>query len=304
MLFMLQRFGTDKVGYTSAPIICIWFISIAGIGIYNFFKFDPTVLKAFNPKYIIEYFQRNKKEAWISLGGIVFAITGTVALFADLGHFTIRSIQISMCSVTYPAVILAYIGQASFLRKNSDLLLHAEPLYWPVFVVAILAAIIASQAIISGTFSVIQQSLSLGCFPRVKLIPCAYQAADMEAIAANRALEFAREIGINDAILEGDPSLVHLALKRGEQSLSPFGLLLEDIKVSSASFRTLLYSHIKREAVYTFFSFLFVRCSKLGDPIADPIWDAVKEEAKLESEQLLLLEQLLQKLLQKEGTGI
>ncbi|XP_065622666.1 probable potassium transporter 16 [Quercus suber] len=121
MLFMLQRFGTDKVGYTSAPIICIWFISIAGIGIYNFFKFDPTVLTAFNPKYIIEYFQRNKKEAWISLGGIVFAMTGTVALFADLGHFTIRSIQISMCSVTYPAVILAYIGQASFLRKNSDL---------------------------------------------------------------------------------------------------------------------------------------------------------------------------------------
>ncbi|KAK7821627.1 potassium transporter 5 [Quercus suber] len=176
MLFMLQRFGTDKVGYTSAPIICIWFISIAGIGIYNFFKFDPTVLTAFNPKYIIEYFQRNKKEAWISLGGIVFAMTGTVALFADLGHFTIRSIQISMCSVTYPAVILAYIGQASFLRKNSDLVSQTfykslpKPLYWPVFVVAILAAIIASQAIISGTFSVIQQSLSLGCFPRVKVI--------------------------------------------------------------------------------------------------------------------------------------
>ena len=80
-----------------------------------------------------------------------------------------------------------------------------------------------------------------------QLIPYAYQAADMEAIAANRALEFAWEIGINDVILEGDSSLVHLALKRGEHSLSPFGLLVEDIKVSSASFRTLLYSHTKRE---------------------------------------------------------
>ena len=69
----------------------------------------------------------------------------------------------------------------------------------------------------------------------------------MEAITANRALEFAREIGINDAILGGDSSLVHLALKRGEHSLSPFGLLVEDIKVPSASFCTLLYSHTKRE---------------------------------------------------------
>ena len=75
MLFMVQRFGTDKLGYSFAPIICTWFISIAGIAIYNFFKSDPTVLKAFNPKYIIEYFQRNKIEAWISLGGVVFAIT-------------------------------------------------------------------------------------------------------------------------------------------------------------------------------------------------------------------------------------
>ncbi|KAM3735841.1 hypothetical protein ACB098_10G118400 [Castanea mollissima] len=176
MLFMVQRFGTDKVGYTFAPIICTWFISIAGIGMYNFFKFDPTVLKAFNPKYIIGYFQRNKKEAWISLGRVVFAISGTEALFADLGHFTIRSTQISMYSLTDPAVILAYIGQASFLRKNSDLVSQTfynslpKPIYWPMFVAATYAAIIASHAIISGTFSIIQQSLSLGRFPRVKVI--------------------------------------------------------------------------------------------------------------------------------------
>lgn len=75
-LFVAQRFGTDKVGYTFAPIICVWFIMIGGIGAYNYFKFDPTVIKALNPLYIVDYFKRNKGDAWISLGGIVLAITG------------------------------------------------------------------------------------------------------------------------------------------------------------------------------------------------------------------------------------
>ncbi|GLT66554.1 hypothetical protein SLA2020_389120 [Shorea laevis] len=175
-LFMIQRFGTDKVGYTFAPIICVWFAFIGAIGLFNFIKFDTTVINAINPKFIIQYFQRNKSEAWVSLGGIVLAITGTEALFADVGHFTIRSIQISMCSVTYPALILAYTGQASFLRKHNDLVKDTffesipDPLYWPMFVLAILASIVASQAMISGTFSMIQQSLSLGCFPWVKIV--------------------------------------------------------------------------------------------------------------------------------------
>ncbi|KAH6754817.1 high affinity K+ transporter 5 [Perilla frutescens var. hirtella] len=116
---MFQRFGTDKVGYTFAPIILIWFSFIAAIGIFNFIKYDPSVIKALNPKYIIDYFKRNKDQAWISLGGVVLAITGTQVLFADVEHFLVRSIQISMCSVTYPALVLAYTGQASFLRKNN-----------------------------------------------------------------------------------------------------------------------------------------------------------------------------------------
>ena len=101
---------------------------------------------------------------------------GTEALFADVGHFTVKSIQISMCCVTYPALIMAYMGQASFLRKNEHLVDDTfyksipKPLYWPMFVVAVAAAIIASQAMISGTFSIIQQSLSLECFPRVKIV--------------------------------------------------------------------------------------------------------------------------------------
>ncbi|OIT36238.1 PREDICTED: potassium transporter 5-like [Nicotiana attenuata] len=176
LLFFLQRFGTEKVGYTFAPILCLWFYSIAGIGIYNFVKYDPTVIRALNPKYIIDYFKRNKKDAWISLGGVVMCITGGEALFADVGHFSVRSVQISMCCVTYPALILAYLGQTAYLRKHSDDVTDTfyknlpHSLYWPVFGVAVLAAIIASQALISGTFAIIQQSLALGCFPRVKIV--------------------------------------------------------------------------------------------------------------------------------------
>ncbi|KAI3506655.1 hypothetical protein L1887_21216 [Cichorium endivia] len=175
-LFMVQRFGTDKVGYTFAPIICIWFSLIVGVGVYNFFRFDPSVAKSINPKYIIDYFKRNKKDAWISLGGIVLSITGTEAMFADVGHFTVISIQISMGCVVYPALITAYSGQASWLRKHKDEVADTfynsipSELYWPVFVAAVMAAIIASQAMISGTFSIIKQSLSLGCFPRVQIV--------------------------------------------------------------------------------------------------------------------------------------
>ncbi|XAR61301.1 hypothetical protein NMG60_11034957 [Bertholletia excelsa] len=175
-LFMVQRFGTHKIGYSFAPIMCLWFFVIASVGLYNFLKYDPAVIKALNPMYIIHYFKRNHKQAWISLGGVVLCTTGAEALFADVGHFTVRSIQISMCTMTYPALVLAYFGQGSYLRKHNDDVLDTfykstpKSVYWPVFVVAVAAAIIASQSLITGTFSVIQQSLSLGCFPRVKIV--------------------------------------------------------------------------------------------------------------------------------------
>ena len=75
-LFMVQKFGIDKVGYSFALIICFWFALIRGIGLFNFIKIDPTVIKALNPQYIVQYFQRNNKEAWVALGGIVLAIIG------------------------------------------------------------------------------------------------------------------------------------------------------------------------------------------------------------------------------------
>ncbi|GLT59831.1 hypothetical protein SLA2020_326290 [Shorea laevis] len=175
-LFMVQKYGTDKVGYSFAPIMVVWCTLISGVGIFNFIKYDPTVAKAINPMYIVNYFRRNPKEAWISLGDVVLCITGIEALFADVGHFSVKSIQICTYFFIYPSVMLAYTGECSYLRKHPEGGPDAfyksipDPLYWPTFVVAVFASIIGSQSLISGTFSIIQQSLSLGCFPNVKVV--------------------------------------------------------------------------------------------------------------------------------------
>ncbi|KAM3216418.1 potassium transporter 5-like [Capsicum annuum] len=175
-LFCCQRFGTDKVGYAFAPAISVWFLLISGIGLYNLFTYDMSVLRAFNPMYIFYYFKRNGKKGWLSLGGVFLCITGLEAMFADLGHFSVRSIQISFSCLVFPSILSAYIGQAAYLShfpENVGNAFYASvpgPLYWPTFVVAVVTAIIASQAMISGAFSIVAQAQSLACFPRVKVV--------------------------------------------------------------------------------------------------------------------------------------
>uniref|UniRef100_A0A453BWE0 Potassium transporter n=1 Tax=Aegilops tauschii subsp. strangulata TaxID=200361 RepID=A0A453BWE0_AEGTS len=176
MLFSVQRFGTDKVGYTFAPVISVWFLLIAGIGMYNLVVHDVGVLRAFNPMYIVQYFIRNGKSGWVSLGGIILCVTGTEGMFADLGHFNIRAVQLSFNGILFPSVALCYIGQAAYLRKFPDNVANTfyrsipAPMFWPTFIVAILAAIIASQAMLSGAFAILSKALSLGCMPRVRVI--------------------------------------------------------------------------------------------------------------------------------------
>ncbi|KAK8462261.1 hypothetical protein SEVIR_1G177900v4 [Setaria viridis] len=176
VLFFVQRFGTDKVGYSFAPIISVWFLLIASTGMYNLAVHDVTVLRAFNPMYILQYFSRNGKEAWVSLGGVILCITGAEAMFADLGHFNIRAIQISFTCILFPSVSLCYMGQAAYLRRFPENVADTffksipAPMFWLVFVVAIMAAIIASQAMLSGAFAILSKALSLGCFPPVEVV--------------------------------------------------------------------------------------------------------------------------------------
>ncbi|ERN16962.1 hypothetical protein AMTR_s00057p00198180 [Amborella trichopoda] len=185
-LFAVQIFGTEKVGYSFSPILIVWFLFICLIGFYNFIRHDPGVIRALNPMYIIEYFRRNKKDAWISLGGVILCTTGAECMFANLGHFTMQSIQISMCSVVFPSITFSYIGQAAYLRNHTsnaaDSFYKATPdsLFWPMFVVAVAAAIVASQSLISGSFSIVKQSLGVFTRERYTLLPsirgrCSYQ---------------------------------------------------------------------------------------------------------------------------------
>lgn len=175
-LFLLQKVGTNKVSFLFSPIMVAWFVSTATIGLHNIVMYHPGVWKAISPYYIISFFINHGKDGWVMLGAVVLCITGAEAMFADMGHFNKRSIQIAFSAVVYPSLVLTYAGEAAYLIKNpsdlSDAFYKSTPrsVFWPMFVISTLAAIVASQALITATFSIIKQSMALGCFPRVKII--------------------------------------------------------------------------------------------------------------------------------------
>ncbi|KAM1234931.1 hypothetical protein ACFX2J_004456 [Malus domestica] len=176
LLFSMQPYGTDKLCFLFAPIVLLWFLVTGGIGMFNIWKYDRRILKAFSPIYVYRFFKRGGKNGWTSLGGLMLTITGTEALFADLSHFSVPSIQLAFTVVVFPCLLLAYCGQAAYLMKNPNNVFGAfyhsipDSIYWPVFIVATGAAIIASQTTITATFSLIKQAVALGCFPRVKIV--------------------------------------------------------------------------------------------------------------------------------------
>ncbi|EEE67785.1 hypothetical protein OsJ_25516 [Oryza sativa Japonica Group] len=175
-LFALQHRGTHRVAFMFAPIVVVWLLSIGVIGLYNIIHWNHRIFLALSPHYVIKFFKMTGKDGWLSLGGVLLAITGTEAMFADLGHFTAASIRLAFVGAIYPCLVLQYMGQAAFLSRNmsavEDSFYQSVPrsLFWPVFVIATLAAVVGSQSIISATFSIVKQCLSLGCFPRVKVV--------------------------------------------------------------------------------------------------------------------------------------
>ncbi|PWZ08325.1 Potassium transporter 10 [Zea mays] len=141
-LFALQHYGTHRVGFIFAPVVITWLLCITLIGVYNIIHWEPTVYRALSLYYMYKFLRKTRRGGWISLGGILLCVTGSEAMFADLGHFNQLSIQ---CTIS-------------------------EKIRWPIMTIAILAAVVGSQAVITGTFSMIKQCASLGCFPRVKII--------------------------------------------------------------------------------------------------------------------------------------
>ncbi|KAH0470275.1 hypothetical protein IEQ34_001833 [Dendrobium chrysotoxum] len=175
-LFLLQKHGTSRVSFLFSPIMGTWTFTTPIIGLYSLLKYYPSIFKALSPHYIVHFFLRNKSKGWQLLGGTILCITGAEAMFADLGHFNKRSIQMAFLLTIYPSLILTYAGQTAYLIRHlndhSDGFYKFVPhvVYWPMFIIATLAAIVASQSLISASFSVIKQSLLLDYFPRVRII--------------------------------------------------------------------------------------------------------------------------------------
>ena len=194
LLFSLQRHGTDKVGRIFGPITIAWFFAIAMLGAVQVVA-NPTVLLALNPYWAVHFFVQHGVAAWLALGAVVLAVTGGEALYADMGHFGRGPIRIGWLALVLPALVINYFGQGALILAQPDavqnpfFLLVPPLLLYPMIVLATLAAVIASQALISGTFSVVREAIQLGYLPRMTIIHTSSQTRGQIYLpAVNRAL--------------------------------------------------------------------------------------------------------------------
>lgn len=174
-LFLVQRHGTARLGGLFGPIIVIWFLTIAGLGVAAIIK-EPETLLAVNPLYGLQFLRDGGWTGFVVMGSVFLVVTGGEALYADMGHFGRRPIQLDWFTFVLPALLLNYYGQGALLLTNPDAIVN--PFFelaprWgliPLIVLATLAAIIASQAVISGAFSLTRQAVLLGYLPRIRVV--------------------------------------------------------------------------------------------------------------------------------------
>lgn len=175
MIFFVQRLGTARIGAVFGPIILVWFLAIAAVGLYSILD-NPHVLLALNPYYAVEFFVRNGILSIIILGTVVLVVTGGEALYADMGHFGKRPVRRAWFAIAFPCLVINYLGQGAFLLKHPEgienpfyLMVPEWAQIWMVGL-ATAAAIIASQALISGVFSLSRQAVQMGFSPRMAII--------------------------------------------------------------------------------------------------------------------------------------
>ena len=175
LLFFIQRGGTAKVGIAFGPVMLTWFTTLGLLGLYNIVD-NLTVLHALNPYYGIEFLLANKAMALVAMGNVVLAVTGAEALYADMGHFGRRPISRAWFLFVLPALVLNYFGQGALIlgnpeaAKNPFFLSAPDWALYPLIGLATLATVIASQAVISGAFSVTRQAMQLGFVPRMEVL--------------------------------------------------------------------------------------------------------------------------------------
>jgi KUP system potassium uptake protein len=174
-LFLAQARGTASVARLFGPVCAAWFLILAGLGVYHIAE-DPTIFRALSPHYGIIFLWDNGFLGFVILGSVFLAVTGAEALYADMGHFGRNPIRAAWLAFVLPALLLNYLGQGALVihhpatRGNPFFEMIPQAVYWPVLILATLAAIIASQAVITGAFSLTQQAVQLGLFPRISIL--------------------------------------------------------------------------------------------------------------------------------------
>ncbi|QPC03082.1 potassium transporter Kup [Xylella fastidiosa subsp. multiplex] len=174
LLFLCQRFGTERVGKTFGPITFLWFIAIGVVGVYNILQ-APEVLYAINPWWGVHFFLEHGWHSMFVLGAVVLAVTGGEALYADMGHFGAKAIRHAWMYVVLPMLALNYLGQGALVLSNPTAI--GNPFYqsipdwglYPMIALATAAAVIASQALITGSYSLSSQAMQLGYIPRMNV---------------------------------------------------------------------------------------------------------------------------------------
>src|SRR6476661_3873919 len=173
-LFMIQSRGTARVGLLFGPVMVVWFVTIAILGL-SWVAREPRVLAAFNPLHAVTFFRANGWHGFVVLGAVFLVVTGGEALYADMGHFGRKPIRLAWFTIVLPALFLNYLGQGAMILINP--VSASSPFYlmaprwalYPLVVLAMMAAIIASQALISGAFSLTRQAIQLGYSPRLDI---------------------------------------------------------------------------------------------------------------------------------------
>jgi KUP system potassium uptake protein len=174
-LYAVQRHGTAGIGRWFGPIMLLWFAALAVMGVLNIVR-SPGILVALNPWHALRFFIDNRGIAFLALGAIVLAFTGAEALYADMGHFGRKPIRLAWFAVAFPALALNYLGQGGLLLARPEAI--ANPFYqqlgawsvYPLVVLSTIATVIASQATISGTFSMTKEAIALGFLPRMRVV--------------------------------------------------------------------------------------------------------------------------------------
>jgi KUP system potassium uptake protein len=174
-LFLIQKYGTAAVGQFFGPITLVWFLVLAGLGVMNITK-SPDIIYAFNPLYAINFISDHPVTAYIVLGAVVLVVTGVEALYLDMGHFGKNPVRLTWLTIALPCLLLNYLGQGALLLSNPNAI--SNPFYlmvpewalWPIVGLATAATVIASQAVISGAYSMVNQGILLGFIPRMNIL--------------------------------------------------------------------------------------------------------------------------------------